>query len=238
MSNKFEIGKTYVVLKDFYIYLEGQEFTVEKLRSDGDVSDENGYCLVASSRLIDGYVKLKQESNMNNTITQLEQQALDLQKKLDEMKATIEQQKKAEQESKKKENVFGLGGIKMDQQYHYIAYAESNKLKASNSYRGGKDDSRYKTAFNDKARAEAIAEAFNVLLELRACDGVVSASMDEVQHIIELTKDGQVCFDSYSGCSGFLSPFFDTEKSAEDALNKVGKERVRKAFLAMQGTFN
>ena len=174
---------------------------------------------------------------MSNTITQLEQQALDLQKKLDEMKATIAQQKQAEQESKKKENVFGLGGIKMEQHYSYVTHA-SNKLQACGSTRFGHCESEYYTAFNNKAKAEAIADAFNVLLELRACDGVVVADGDVFQNYIKLMKDGTIEVDSTGRWSGVLSPFFSSNQAAKDALAKVGEERVRKAFLAMQGTFN
>lgn len=238
MSNKFEVGKTYVVLKDFHIHRKGDEFTVERLATKGDVCDSRGHCVAHYSRLTEGFVKLKEENNVSNTITQLEQQALEMQKKLDEMKATIEQQKQAEENSKKKENVFGLGGIEMNDDYHYITYANGNKLKANSSLRAGTSNTEYTTTFNNKSKAEAIAEAFNVLLELRACEGVVSAEEKIPQYYIEFYKDGAIGTDAYNKVSGSLSPFFESKKAAQDALNKVGEERVRKAFLAMQGTFN
>jgi TolA-binding protein len=175
----------------------------------------------------------------NTTLTQLEQQAADMQAKLDEMKATIESQRKAEESAKS--NVFGMTYPVEGEQINYLGsmsgagslfvvgtFLFSGYISATNNPN---------TCFKDADKAAAMADAFNVLLELRTCEGVVEGEYNTCQFYIFCNKLGETWVSQLFGDSASLSPFFDSKANAEAAIDKIGKDRIKKAFLAMQGTF-
>lgn len=90
--------------------------------------------------------------------------------------------------------------------------------------------------FPDKETAEAYADAFRVMLELRRCEG--SGEVDrtgdgwfyEIHHQSFDYNTPHVAPENFSLC-----PPFPSEEACEAAINKVGKERVIAAYKLLAG---
>jgi len=77
--------------------------------------------------------------------------------------------------------------------------------------------------------AEAMAEAITTIWEVKLCEGVVEP-MDDVEQF-SICADGRVGinFDIHN-TREFLFPCFSTEAQALAAIDKVGKDRIIKAY--------
>lgn len=83
--------------------------------------------------------------------------------------------------------------------------------------------------FRTKEAAEAFADAFNVILELRACDGVAPAKGNN-QYVIAFGEDeARISSWLYRDSVGVICPTFATEYAAKAALKKITPERFLKA---------
>lgn len=96
-------------------------------------------------------------------------------------------------------------------------------------------------AFRTEQAAKDYAEAFQVMLELRACDGVVPRKGPlEQYHYITISSakhrhDSLSCSAIYgaSYTIGSISPAFNSRADVEFAINKVGMQRITKAFATL-----
>ena len=88
--------------------------------------------------------------------------------------------------------------------------------------------------FSTKQIADAYADMFNVMLELRACEGVTDTW---TTHSTIIGRCGSTLYAS-DGDTISISPKFERPYFAEDARNKVGKERIIKAYKTLQGKYD
>lgn len=91
-------------------------------------------------------------------------------------------------------------------------------------------------AFRDEQSASAFAEAFQVMLELRACEGVVPAKHNKWLWVA-VTESGDIraCLTPNFGSmlAGCFAPCFDTKEHAQAAINKVGEDRILRAIKTL-----
>ena len=95
--------------------------------------------------------------------------------------------------------------------------------------------------FRTKEAAEAFAEAFRVMLELRAQPGVVKwCGSGQRRHTLMVGRGEQVV--PYLGCDngtacdadrGLFAPWYATKADAEAAIKAVGEERIIKAIKTL-----
>jgi hypothetical protein len=101
------------------------------------------------------------------------------------------------------------------------------------AYENGNDP-----AFRTEEDAEAHAEAFDVLLELRAQKGVVPMKHGTWQYLVEARGDGSRLEvrkrrDAGVKQSRCFSPAFETEAQANAAINAVGRDNIIKAMKVL-----
>jgi hypothetical protein len=167
-----------------------------------------------------------------NTLSQLEQQAKEMQAKLDEMKATIEAQRKAEEDKQNLKSPFGIGSG----EFYYVlsrCFDKGFEVKGRYDLSCFKADTKY--IFNSQESAENWADAFRVILELRSCEGVEANTCEKQQYYVFTSKQLSVYVDYAYVQTGFVSPAFSTEESAKKAMLTVGEERISKAFKTLMG---
>ncbi len=169
-----------------------------------------------------------------NTLSQLEQQAKEMQAKLDEMKATIEAQRKAEEDKQNLKSPFGIGAT--DGYYYTIDREAGVGFTAQGNYslRGFNPNTNY--IFNSYESAENWADAFRVILELRSCEGVEANTCEKQQYYVFTSKQLSVYVDYAYVQTGFVSPAFSTEEAAKKAIDTIGEERIARAFQTLMGT--
>ena len=111
---------------------------------------------------------------------------------------------------------------------------------------------RFEVAVSQASRMEAMhreftlegaghwQEAFNVILELRACEGVVEAVALEHQYMIGADQYGERTYiDTVDNLNIKLgkcfSPVFGRQKNATAAIDKVGEDRILQAMKTLAG---
>lgn len=159
--------------------------------------------------------------------TELKQRAEALRKELDALDKAI---------AKSQVSAYGLFDCSEGERGYFLCQSYAN----GGSYDVGQVlHTELKAVYREEAQADAVADAFNVFFrELPMCEGVVIPARDR-QYVIATTDDlsemyaedfGQL----YSKLAS-LSPTFDTKKNAEDAIKKVGADRILRAFKALKG---
>jgi hypothetical protein len=92
--------------------------------------------------------------------------------------------------------------------------------------------------FHVEPAAYTYADAFQVLVELRECEGVVGAKNNTGQFVIEISDDLEEVFvcgyvAGHNKCR--LSPCFSGDQSPVLAIEKVGRDRIVRAFRFLMG---
>ena len=91
--------------------------------------------------------------------------------------------------------------------------------------------------FTTEKEADAYAEAFETMVMLRKCEWSVKPNDDECQHIFSYVF-GEFHFSEYTSLgykTKCVSPSFETEEDARNAIKKVGEERVIRMFNTFSG---
>lgn len=128
---------------------------------------------------------------------------------IQDLKELLEKYETPSEPEQKKENPYGLVG--------------------DESYSVNLGDVTF-NRFDDRGKLQ---EALNTWLELLSCEGV-EAKSDENQFLIY--RDVAVFESLYKDKKlDSISPAFDTEESAQKAIDKIGEDRLRKMFLKMGG---
>lgn len=123
---------------------------------------------------------------------------------------------------------------------------EYNALSQAGKFIGNKlppyCDTKGTNRFESEAIAQAYAEAFNTMLELRKCEGSEAAKEGIGQYTLVPSK----C-KTYLVIHNFhdqdvklfqISPAFTSAKYAQAAIDKVGKEKIIKMFNTLHGIYD
>lgn len=164
-----------------------------------------------------------------STVEQLEKDIKEAQVKLDSAQKQLELLKKQ----------APLGELfipKCGEDYYSLSYDSGDEGWTANNCNAIRD--RTKPYFRTKQAVENYAFALDVLLRLRACDGVV-APINDTQYAIDIGYSCATVFtDNYSSGNlklTRLSPTFSDREYAQAAIDKVGGEAILKAFKILHG---
>lgn len=95
--------------------------------------------------------------------------------------------------------------------------------------------------FRTKEAAEARAEAYQVMDELRVQPGACAwrRGPHGMAYTVGVNAEGRVYWDHYSeSASAFMFGCFESDKSATAAIRTVGEDRIRKAAFTLAGVAN
>lgn len=94
------------------------------------------------------------------------------------------------------------------------------------------EDDDYLTSFADEDQCERYAEALTTFILLRKQPGTEPVC-ESMQFVISNNYDLSLCIDVYNSKhikTTRLSPCFDSEENAKEAIEKVGKDRILRMF--------
>lgn len=87
--------------------------------------------------------------------------------------------------------------------------------------------------FESEELAQNYADAFTTMMLLRRQPGTVSPSLDDYRYRIEFLGNDDLCVDYYDTMyhqASSISPLFDSQENARNAINVVGETRIRRMF--------
>lgn len=89
--------------------------------------------------------------------------------------------------------------------------------------------------FETRTQAQAYAEAFNTLLDLRRQPGSEAAEDGKPQWVIWSDGSVSVFHSNWQNKTSYISPMFDTEASALAAREAVGLDRILRMYNTLHG---
>lgn len=152
----------------------------------------------------------------------------ELQNNIDRMREELKSMEDKLKESEREDNgIFvPVGGSGVEYYELYQNCVDGFFSEQTHAYACGV----YTPVFKNKEIADAYADVFKVMMELRVCDGVSKPYNGGIQYSIDYRGNVAIWWSLDAKLTRSISPCFKTKEQAEQARDKVGKERIIKAY--------